>query len=122
VATIEGRKLVAQSRPRRQIPKRHRSHQNAGSPRRLIDLVTSAHRFVMAGNGLTGQIAMSRRFTHSTASLANFRASRIELHYQPPFGHCRKRSPAVAIGPVAAHSCPGQAKTIGGKGLPSSLR
>ena len=82
VATIEGRKSVAQSRPRRQIPKRHRSHQNAGSPRRLIDLVTSAHRFVMAGNGLTGQIAMSRRFTHSTASLANFRASRIELHYQ----------------------------------------
>ena len=40
VATIEGRKSVAQSRPRRQIPKRHRGHQNAGSPRRLIDLVT----------------------------------------------------------------------------------
>jgi putative transposase len=42
VATIEGRKSVAQSRPRRQIPKRHRSHQNAGSPRRLIDLVTQS--------------------------------------------------------------------------------
>src|SRR5262249_27237717 len=36
MATIEGRKSVAQSRPRRQIPKRHRGHQNAGSPRRLI--------------------------------------------------------------------------------------
>ena len=35
MATIEGRKSVAQSRPRRQIPKRHRGHQNAGSPRRL---------------------------------------------------------------------------------------
>ena len=42
VATIEGRKSVAQSRPRRQIPKRHRGHQNAGSPRRLIDLVTQS--------------------------------------------------------------------------------
>jgi putative transposase len=31
VATIEGRKSVAKSRPRRQIPKRHRGHQNAGS-------------------------------------------------------------------------------------------
>ena len=42
MATIEGRKSVAQSRPRRQIPKRHRGHQNAGSPRRLIDLVTQS--------------------------------------------------------------------------------
>jgi hypothetical protein len=31
VATIEGRKSIPQSRPRRQIPKRHRGHQNAGS-------------------------------------------------------------------------------------------
>jgi len=30
-ATIEGRKSIPQSRPRRQIPKRHRGHQNAGS-------------------------------------------------------------------------------------------
>src|SRR3954449_10229191 len=42
VATIEGRKSVAQSRPRRQIPKRHRGHQNAGSPRRLINLITQS--------------------------------------------------------------------------------
>ena len=42
MAAIEGRKSVAQSRPRRQIPKRHRGHQNAGSPRRLIDLVTQS--------------------------------------------------------------------------------
>jgi hypothetical protein len=28
--------------PRRQIPKRHRGHQNAGSPRRLINLVTQS--------------------------------------------------------------------------------
>jgi hypothetical protein len=42
VATIEGRKSVAESRPRHQIPKRHRSHQNVGSPRRLIDLVTQS--------------------------------------------------------------------------------
>jgi integrase len=42
VATIEGEKSVAQSRRRRQIPKRHRGHQNAGSPRRLIDLVTQS--------------------------------------------------------------------------------
>src|SRR5947209_6879675 len=42
MATIEGRKSVAQSRPRRQIPKRHRGHHNAGSPRRLIDLVTQS--------------------------------------------------------------------------------
>ena len=41
-ATIEGRKSVAQSRPRRQIPKWHRGHQNAGSPRRLIDLATQS--------------------------------------------------------------------------------
>jgi hypothetical protein len=40
MATIEGRKSVAQSRPRGQIPKRHRGHQIAGSPRRLTDLVT----------------------------------------------------------------------------------
>ena len=31
VATIDGRKSIPQSRPRRQIPKRHRGHQNAGS-------------------------------------------------------------------------------------------
>jgi hypothetical protein len=42
MATIKGRKSVAQSRPRRQIPKRHRGHQNVGSPRRLIDLVTQS--------------------------------------------------------------------------------
>ena len=42
MATIEGRKSVAESRPRRQIPKRHRGHQNVGSPRRLIDLVTQS--------------------------------------------------------------------------------
>jgi hypothetical protein len=42
MATIEGRKSVAQCRPRRQIPKRHRGHHNAGSPRRLIDLVTQS--------------------------------------------------------------------------------
>ena len=40
LATIEGRKPVAEGRPRRQIPKRRRGHRNAGSPRRLIDLVT----------------------------------------------------------------------------------
>jgi hypothetical protein len=33
---------VAQSLLRRQIAKRHRGHQNAGSPRRLIDLVTQS--------------------------------------------------------------------------------
>jgi putative transposase len=42
MATTEGRKSVAQSRPRGQIPKRHRGHQNASSPRRLIDLVTQS--------------------------------------------------------------------------------
>jgi hypothetical protein len=41
MATIEGRKTVAQGRQRRQIPKRHRGHRNAGSSRRLIDLVTN---------------------------------------------------------------------------------
>jgi len=40
LASIEGRKPVAESHPRRQIPKRHRGRRNAGSPRRLIDLVT----------------------------------------------------------------------------------
>jgi hypothetical protein len=39
---IKGRKPVAKSRPRYQIPKRHRGHRNAGSPRRLIDLVTQS--------------------------------------------------------------------------------
>jgi hypothetical protein len=33
---------AAESRPRRQIPKRHRGHRNAGSPRRLIDIVTQS--------------------------------------------------------------------------------
>src|SRR5262249_6328826 len=42
MATIEGRKSVAESRPRHQIPKRHRGHQNVGSPRRLIDLITQS--------------------------------------------------------------------------------
>jgi hypothetical protein len=42
LAAIEGRKPVAESRQRRQIPKRHRGHRNAGSPRRLIDLVTQS--------------------------------------------------------------------------------
>ena len=42
MATIEGRKSVAENRPRHQIPKRHRGHQNVGSPRRLIDLVTQS--------------------------------------------------------------------------------
>src|SRR4029077_6675419 len=42
MATIEGRKSVAESRSRHQIPKRHRGHQNVGSPRRLIDLVTQS--------------------------------------------------------------------------------
>jgi hypothetical protein len=37
LAAIEGRKSVAESRPRSQIPKRHRGHRNAGSPRRLIE-------------------------------------------------------------------------------------
>jgi len=37
---IEGRKPVAESRPRRQIPERRRDHRDAGSQRRLIDLVT----------------------------------------------------------------------------------
>ena len=40
MAAIEGRKPVAQGRPRRQIPKRRRGHRDAGSPRRLIDRVT----------------------------------------------------------------------------------
>jgi hypothetical protein len=40
--SIEGRKPVAKSRPRSQFPKRHRGHRNAGSPRRLIDLVTQS--------------------------------------------------------------------------------
>jgi hypothetical protein len=40
MATIEGRKSVAKSRPRHQIPKRHRGHQNVA--RRLIDLVTQS--------------------------------------------------------------------------------
>jgi hypothetical protein len=42
MATIEERKSVAESRSRHQIPKRHRGHQNVGSPRRLIDLVTQS--------------------------------------------------------------------------------
>jgi hypothetical protein len=42
MATIEGQKSVAESRPRHQIPKRHRGHQNVGLPRRLIDLVTQS--------------------------------------------------------------------------------
>ena len=42
MATIEGQKSVAESRPRHQIPKRHRGHQDVGSPRRLIDLVTQS--------------------------------------------------------------------------------
>ena len=40
MAAPEGRKPVAQGRPRRQIPKRRRGHRNAGSQRRLIDFVT----------------------------------------------------------------------------------
>jgi hypothetical protein len=39
---LKGRKSVAESRPRRQIPKRYRGHQNVRSPRRLIDLVTQS--------------------------------------------------------------------------------
>ena len=39
---IEGRKPVAEGRPRRHIPKRRRGHRNAGSQRRLIDLVTQS--------------------------------------------------------------------------------
>jgi hypothetical protein len=42
MATIEWRKSVAESRPRHQIPKRHRGHQNVRSPRRLIDRVTQS--------------------------------------------------------------------------------
>jgi Transposase, Mutator family len=42
LAAIEGRKPVAESRPRSQIPKRHRGHRDVGSPRRLIDLVTQS--------------------------------------------------------------------------------
>jgi hypothetical protein len=41
-AKIEGRKSVAESRPRRQIPKWHRGYQNVGSPRRLIDPITQS--------------------------------------------------------------------------------
>src|ERR1700680_4917816 len=37
---LKGEKPVAESRPRDQIPKRHRGHRIAGSPRRLINLVT----------------------------------------------------------------------------------
>jgi hypothetical protein len=40
MAAIKGRKPVAKGHCRHQIPKWHRGHQNAGSPRRLIDLVT----------------------------------------------------------------------------------
>ena len=40
MAAIEGRKSVAKSHPRHQIPKWNRGHRNAGSPRRLINLVT----------------------------------------------------------------------------------
>jgi transposase-like protein len=40
--SIEGRKPVAESRPRRQTPKRHRSYLNANSQRRLIDLVAQS--------------------------------------------------------------------------------
>src|SRR6266545_2907879 len=40
MAAPEGRKPVAQGRPRRQIPKRRRGHRNAGSQRRLINVVT----------------------------------------------------------------------------------
>jgi hypothetical protein len=42
LAAIKGRKSVAESCPRSQIPKRHRGHRSAGSPRRLIDLVTQS--------------------------------------------------------------------------------
>jgi hypothetical protein len=40
LAPIERRKPAAETRPRSQIPKWHRGHPNAGSSRRLIDLVT----------------------------------------------------------------------------------
>jgi hypothetical protein len=42
LAAIEGRKSVAESSPRSQIPKRNRGHRNASSPRRLINLVTQS--------------------------------------------------------------------------------
>jgi hypothetical protein len=41
-AEIMRRSSIAESRPRHQIPKRHRGHQNVGSPRRLIDHVTQS--------------------------------------------------------------------------------
>ena len=40
MAPPEGRKPVAEGRPRHQIPKRRRGHRDASSQRRLIDLVT----------------------------------------------------------------------------------
>ncbi len=42
LAAIEGRKPVAKGHRRRQIPKWNRGRQNAGSPRRLINLVTQS--------------------------------------------------------------------------------
>ena len=42
LAAIEGRKPVAKGHRRHQIPKRNRGRQNAGSPRRLINLVTQS--------------------------------------------------------------------------------
>ena len=40
MASVEGRKPVAQGRPRRQIPQRRRGHRDDGQPRRLIGPVT----------------------------------------------------------------------------------
>lgn len=39
---LKGENQLPKGRQRRQIPKRHRGHRDAGSPRRLIDLVTQS--------------------------------------------------------------------------------
>ena len=67
MATIEGRKSVAQSRPRHQIPKRHRGHQNAGSPRRLTDIVTHSRIAPRGAANTTGNAARSALIETATS-------------------------------------------------------
>jgi hypothetical protein len=68
LATTEGRKSVVESRPRNQIPKRHRGHPNTGSPRRLIDLVTQSSRLARGVRGAASAESSDLRKDYRTLS------------------------------------------------------
>ena len=80
LAAIEGRKSVAESRPKSQIPKRHRGHRNAGSPAGFAKSKLAESR---EAPGFTRTAVMHRASCNSPRSSSNRGNTSVEMKGGP---------------------------------------